>query len=377
MGKSGRRIAWIVLVPGVVAATVLLVVQQFPRRSVDSPRPVAAVPAPESPAAQPPAAQPPAGPEPATPSGAAARPAPVRTVAAAGPLRGVALSPDGVSVAVSADDHVWIWNIATGELMATIDLDGCGGTDLAYHPLKSLLAVGCRDGRVWLWESSSHPAATIRTGHRDRITDVTFGPDGCLLATASVDGTVEVWDVGTGERVGSPIDVEALSPGTLRTGGVQSVAFDPGGTMLAIPAGQRVSIWTIADRAVTRVIDIGDLAVSVAYNSDGRGLLIGNAVGTGVFRWLNDSVTAQGPRITGGDGYLYRVAWTRDDRYVLAGSGRTVQVWDTSGGAGPGASLPGGPNFAISRDGRTIATFEPAGSTLLLWSTRTAMPYLR
>src|SRR5215213_855474 len=78
-------------------------------------------------------------------------------------------------------------------------------------------------------------------------------------------------------------------------------------------------------------MDIGDLVVSVAYNSDGRGLLIGNAVGTLDVRWLVDPV-ATGSKITGGDGYMYRMAWTGDDRYMVAGGGRAVQVWDTSGG---------------------------------------------
>ena len=286
----------------------------------------------------------------------------------------MALSPDGVSVATSGDNQAWIWSISDGVRLATIDLDGCGGTDLAYHPLRSLLAIGCRDGRLWLWESADRPVVSLRSARPGRITDVAFGPDGHLLATASDNGSVEIWDVDARRQVGGPIDVEALSPGTHRTGGVQSVAFDPGGTMLAIPAGQRVSIWKLTDQAVTRAIDIGDLAVSVAYSSNGRGLLIGNAVGTLDFRWLNEP-TGIGPKLTGADGHVRRVAWVGEDRYVVAGSGRAVQVWDTSGGLN--GSLRGGPAFAVSKDNRTIATFEPDSPVLLLYSTGTLMPYLR
>jgi WD40 repeat protein len=181
---------------------------------------------------------------------------------------------------------------------------------LAYHPLRSPLAIGCQDGTVRLWESASRPVVPLPTAHRGRITDVAFGPDGRLLATASIDGTVEIWDVGSRQRLGGPVDVEAISPGTYQAGGVQAVAFDPGGTMLA----------------------------------------------------------------TGADGYVYRVAWVRD-RYLVAGSGRTVRVWDAAAGQA-GASVPGGPAFAVSPDNRTIATFEPGTSTLLLWSTRPLMPYL-
>jgi WD40 repeat protein len=360
-----RTAGWIVLVQVLVVGTILLVAPPFHDVPVHPAAPVDAAPAMPAPAV----------PAPAPPEPTAAAPlAPERTIAAPGRLRGLALSPDGVSVAASGDSKVWIWNVTNGDPIATIDLGGCGGTDLAYHPLRSLLAVGCRDGRVWLWESSDRPLAMLRTAHRGQITDVTFGPDGRLLATASADGTVEIWEVEHRERVGGPIDVEAISPGTRRVGGVHSVAFDPGGTMLAIPGGQRVSIWTIAERAVTRATYIGDLAVSVAYTSDGRGLLIGTAVGSVLSRWLNDQI-AVGPTATGGDGFVYRVAWA-GGRYVLGGSGRTVEVWDHAGG-GPSVSLRGGPAFAVSRDNKMIATFEPDGSTLLLWSTRTVMPYLR
>ena len=60
---------------------------------------------------------------------------------------------------------------------------------------------------------------------------------------------------------------------------------------------------------------------------------------------------------------------------MVAGSGGAVQVWDTSGGLN--RSLRGGAAFAISKDGKTIATVEPDSSILLLYPTSAVMPYLR
>jgi len=372
-GRSRARVGWIILSQVVVAGVILVVAPPFGLTRVSGSGTTVAVPAPPKPPAAPP--PPPRGDGTAPPAAPSATPMPSpRTIAAAGRLRGVALSPDGVSVAASGDKQAWIWRINDGERLATVDLDGCGGTDLAYHPLRSLLAIGCKDGRVWLWESVGRPVVALHSARKGRITDVAFGPDGHLLATASDNGMVEIWDVDARRRVGGPIDVEAISPGTHQAGGVRSVAFDPGGTMLAIPAGQRLSIWKVADKAVSRAIDIGDLAVSVTYNSEGRGLLIGTAVGTLDFFWLNEQV-APGPKLPGADGHVQRVAWVGQDRYVVAGGGQAVQIWDTSGG--PNASLLGGPAFAVSNDSTTIATFEPNSSTLLLYPTRAVMPYLR
>jgi hypothetical protein len=90
--------------------------------------------------------------------------------------------------------------------------------------------------------------------------------------------------------------------------------------------------------------------------------------------WVVDPVGV-GQTGTGADGRLQRVAWVRD-RYVVGGTARTIRIWDSAVGVTAGSALPGGPDFAVSRDNRLIATFEPDSSELLLWATRPVMPYL-
>ena len=53
---------------------------------------------------------------------------------------------------------------------------------------------------------------------------VCFAPTGKYIASCSNDGTVRVWDAGTGEAVGSPLNVD---------GSISSLDFSPCGTKIA------------------------------------------------------------------------------------------------------------------------------------------------
>ena len=67
---------------------------------------------------------------------------------------------------------------------------------LAFPPSGKLLAIGCGDGTVQLWnQDTRRPVATIHatTSSVYGVHAVAISPDGTLLATVGDDGTVRLW----------------------------------------------------------------------------------------------------------------------------------------------------------------------------------------
>ncbi len=113
---------------------------------------------------------------------------------------------------------------------------GSGGVvDLNFAPDGSQLAIGLRNGEIWLWNpepnDSREPEFFTKAGE-SRLASVRFSPDGALLAAAWADGVVQLWDVVARTQVGHGNLDDAA------TGWGDTLAFSPDGTRLAWAAAE-------------------------------------------------------------------------------------------------------------------------------------------
>jgi hypothetical protein len=114
---------------------------------------------------------------------------------------------------------------------------------VAFSRDGKLLASGCGDGTVWLWNLATrkvvgplHATSSARQG----VPGVAFSPDGTLLASANTDGTVGLWNPATGQPDGAPIPAGAQA-------GVVAVAFSPNGKLLASASDDdTVRLWQVS-----------------------------------------------------------------------------------------------------------------------------------
>jgi WD40 repeat protein/tRNA A-37 threonylcarbamoyl transferase component Bud32 len=83
------------------------------------------------------------------------------------------------------------------ELHTTGDLTICA---VAFSPDDAMLAAGCSDGVIRLWDIASGDLRQTFSGHVGTVTRIAFTPDGRRLASLGEDNVVNLWHLGTGQR---------------------------------------------------------------------------------------------------------------------------------------------------------------------------------
>ncbi len=122
----------------------------------------------------------------------------------------VVFSPDARLLAKAGEAGVWVYDCATGKIVAAIDRPAW---TVVFSPDSKILAFGDYQGSVMLWELESGSQAPRPPGLRDgenpyclrrgegkrELAALAFAPDGTVLA--SVRGSaVELWDMATGQK---------------------------------------------------------------------------------------------------------------------------------------------------------------------------------
>ena len=120
--------------------------------------------------------------------------------------RGAALSPDGKLLATGClDGGVYLWDALTAAPVAILQQEE-GVNTVAFSPDGKTLVAGYRDGFARLWELSTGKVKGRPMEHDNEVLTVRFSPDGNLVATGCKYGEARVWHAGSGEPL-----IETLS----------------------------------------------------------------------------------------------------------------------------------------------------------------------
>jgi WD40 repeat protein len=144
----------------------------------------------------------------------------------------------------------------------------------------------------FLWRRPSPGLTATLTGHGRAVNAVGFSPDGRLLASGCADKTVILWDVTDPARAAQraslahpPLGPHPLwrkKPGKWDAG-VNAVGFSPDGRLLACGGGRTVFLWDVtspgrpAQRATVTHGDWSGAVNAVGFSADGRLLATGAA----------------------------------------------------------------------------------------------------
>jgi WD40 repeat protein len=187
-------------------------------------------------------------------------------------------------------------------LTATLTGHGRAVNAVGFSPDGRLLASGCADRTVILWDvtSPAHAAQLASFAHPgprpsrrvSGVRAVGFSPDGRLLASGCGDRTVILWDVTDPAHAAQrgALTHPPLGPSPFwrdkpsrEDAGVNAVGFSPDGRLLACGCGRTAFLWDVTDpgRPAQRVTvthsDWSGAVMAVGFSADGRLLATGAA----------------------------------------------------------------------------------------------------
>ncbi|MGD9921971.1 MAG: c-type cytochrome [Pseudorhodoplanes sp.] len=178
-----------------------------------------------------------------------------------GPVRAVAVAPDGTSaVSGSFDTSAIRWSLSRNAAEQVLRFHESAVNAVAF--LKDGQTVtGGEDGRIAIWKLGGPAPQRTFEGHTAPIVALAVAPDGETIASASWDRTIRLWPVAGG----TPRVLEGHSQN------VNGVAFTADGRSL-VSAGYdaTVRIWPLSGNAAPVIATLPSALNAIAVAPDGE-----------------------------------------------------------------------------------------------------------
>ncbi len=259
-----------------------------------------------------------------------------------GDVRCVAYSPSGVVLASGGTDNTMrLWRTNNGEALSTYEHGG-DVNSIAFTANGTYIATGSDDGELRLYKWS----ATADTWEQDQVFNMPGGPfsnnvksvafshDNTMLACGTSGNSVRIYDY-------DPNLDEWVYRETFQghSGSVNSVAFSPGGVVLAsASADGTVQLWRARTGELLNTLDGHTADVnSVAFSSDDALIATGSDDDTVIlWKWSeSDNTWVYDQTLEGHhSGDVRSVAFNPSGTVLVSASAdKTIGVWDGRTGA--------------------------------------------
>ncbi len=281
---------------------------------------------------------------------------------------GIALSPDGKTIAVGSGDidgNIYIIDLNTSELMFKLSGHSGDVNCLIFSPDgKTLASASYVDETIRLWDANIGEHKRTLTGHTGDILGLAFSPDGQTIASGSGDGTIRLWDASTDNQ-----QIEFIG----HTDYAESVAFSPDGQTIACGYSDGyIRLWNVDTRKHIKTFkESKDYVDSLTFTSDGKKLVC--EIGENIYLW---NVHTDEHKIIHFEhmSSIHSIALSPDGNTLAGGSeDKTIRLWD----------MPTGElkktlkehkqkvySVTFSPDGKTLASGNE-DHTILLWDVDT------
>jgi WD40 repeat protein len=239
-----------------------------------------------------------------------------------GGVQAVAVTPDGkMIVSSSVDMTLKVWDLESGQcIFNLIGHSGYGG-GLAITPDGKKVVSGSGDKTLKVWDLESGQCLSTLKGHTQSISlwGVAVTPDGRNIISGSNDDTIKVWDLSSGKCI-------ATFKG--HNDFITGVTVTPDSTkVISGSADKTLKVWDLESGQCLATFEGHTRDVlGVAVTPDGKKVVSGSADQT-LRVWDLESGQCLAT-FEGHIGLVYAVAVTPDGKEVVSGlSDHTVRVW--------------------------------------------------
>ncbi|KAH7339092.1 hypothetical protein B0J17DRAFT_659808 [Rhizoctonia solani] len=271
----------------------------------------------------------------------------------------ITYSPNGTLVAVGCEDNsIRIYDSQTGLLK----FDPLRGHDkwvrcVVFSPDGTRVLSSSSDCTIRMWDAlRGEPLPASFKGHTHPVKSVSFSSDGNRVVSGSWDTTIRMWDATDGSLITQSAEGHEW--------GVNCVMFQPQGTLIASGGNDHmIRLWDSTNDSLKVVQELKghtNAITSIAFIPDGTKLVSSSVDSTTCIWDINGTLLSR--FLQGCSQLAHSVAvskWSDGLRVASGLADSTIQVWNAETG-----KLVAGPFMGHSSCVRAVA-FSPDGTRLL------------